>query len=141
MNELKKALERERKSNDSLRCTGELCRKECAILKTNIRDDALIRAEGIPSQPSLRTWLKSILRRKDGRMGAVLKLKHREQNRPRLEIVQNTLPVGLSNYVYIVFKVSAEIAELFVSDACPTFWSHVAALKTWCPNEKTQIFR
>lgn len=72
VNKLKKALERERKSNECLPCTGELWRLECARLRKKL-EVALIRAEIVSPQLSLGTTAKSFSKGKDILMGVLSK--------------------------------------------------------------------
>lgn len=84
----------------------------------------------------MRTPSKSILRRKHLSMAHMPKLKHREQNRLRLEIAKDALPVLLRYYSYMFLKLFAEFARLFVSEAFPSCWGQYAALRPWCATEK-----
>lgn len=124
----------EAKVKENLRSTGELWRKGCAELKEF--EYALIRAEIIPLHPLLRTPSRSISRRQEISMGAVSKLKHRLQDRPKLEIVQNYLPALPSYYFYMFLKVPIKFVQLFVSKACPSSWFQFATLRSWFPHEK-----
>lgn len=99
---MKRALERERKANKYLQCTGELWEEERSRLRKAL-NDAMVRVEGVAPAP-LQTPSSSVSRNGAAPLKPVSRIRYRERKRLKTVIVPNELFLWLSYYVYMFLK-------------------------------------